>query len=427
MSSAIIKLDQVTKEFRLGQGIRLGDSLKRTFQRLQGRPVEDRRNFRAVEDVNLEIGAGEIVGIVGHNGAGKSTLLKLISRIIVPTYGKVRVRGRVSPLIEVGAGLIQDMTGRENIFLNGSILGMTKSEIRRKFDEIVEFAELAEFIDTPLKKYSSGMQIRLGFSVATSVESEVLLIDEVLAVGDVAFQRKCLDRVDRMISKGDRTILIVGHNIRQIERMCNRVVMLERGHVKMDGEPTDVCGAFLNATQARVNAQEVKRIGTVSAEVVTGHLHVGQVDVRAVQQRELSRGLSGAVEVDIDFEALESLEDIEIVLGIHTPDLLYLTEMTSMDRGFRPSFLPGNHRLCCRFDQINLRPGAYGIGLSVYDRGGRCLWRGNGLHPFVIEQSSPGAYSSLTRGMVDTPCAWSLEAPAQGAVSAVERRARVEN
>ena len=172
-----------------------------------------------------------MVGIIGHNGAGKSTLLKMLARISTPTSGSVKVNGRISPLIEVGAGFVPDFTGRENVYLNASILGMKKKEIDRKFDEIVDFAEMAEFIDTPVKRYSSGMQVKLAFAVATSVESEILIVDEVLAVGDLAFQRKCIDRMDTLIRRDGRTVLVVSHNIRQIERLCSRALLLDHGRL----------------------------------------------------------------------------------------------------------------------------------------------------------------------------------------------------
>ena len=192
--------------------------------------------FKALDDVSFTVEEGEVVGIIGHNGAGKSTLLKLLSRITVPTSGRVAVKGKVAPLIEVGAGLIGEMTGRENIYLNGAILGMSQRELRKKFDEIVAFAELERFIDTPLKRYSSGMQVRLGFAVATSVEADVLIVDEVLAVGDMAFQRKCFDRMERLIKGMGKTVLLVSHNIRQVERMSTRAMLLSGGRIAAMGD-----------------------------------------------------------------------------------------------------------------------------------------------------------------------------------------------
>src|SRR4051812_34573388 len=181
---AIIELRNVTKQFKLGQGRSLRESLVAGFARLAGRASSAPKEFYALQDLNLSIEPGEVVGIIGHNGAGKSTMLKVLAGISTPTHGSVAVRGRVAPLIEIGAGLVAELTGRENIYLNGTILGMRRAEIRRKFDEIIAFAELEGFIDTPVKRYSSGMQMRLGFAIATAVDADILIIDEVLAVGD---------------------------------------------------------------------------------------------------------------------------------------------------------------------------------------------------------------------------------------------------
>ena len=226
-----IEISHVTKEYRLGALQSLKQTMLNTGARLLGRQVEEPPLFKALDDVSFSIEPGEVVGIIGHNGAGKSTLLKMLSRISTPTSGSVKVNGRVAPLIEVGAGFVGDFTGRENVYLNGAILGMPKKEIDRKFDEIVDFAEMADFIDTPVKRYSSGMQVKLAFAVATSIESEILIVDEVLAVGDLAFQRKCFERMERLIKYEGRTVLLVSHNIRQVERISNRVIMLDHGRV----------------------------------------------------------------------------------------------------------------------------------------------------------------------------------------------------
>ena len=200
MTTPAIEVSHLTKGYRLGALQSLKDTALNAGRRLLGRPVAERPMFKALDDVSFRIEPGEVVGIIGHNGAGKSTLLKMLARISTPTSGTVTVNGRIAPLIEVGAGFVPDFTGRENVYLNASILGMSKVEIDRKFDEIVDFAEMAEFIDTPVKRYSSGMQVKLAFAVATSIEAEILIVDEVLAVGDLAFQRKCFDRMEDTVS-----------------------------------------------------------------------------------------------------------------------------------------------------------------------------------------------------------------------------------
>ena len=209
-------------------------------------PASSFEDFWALRDVNLEIKQGEVVGIIGRNGAGKSTLLKILSRITEPTKGRIHLRGRVSSLLEVGTGFHPELTGRENIFLNGAILGMTRLEIKRKFDEIVAFAGLEKFLDTPVKRYSSGMYVRLAFAVAAHLEPEILIVDEVLAVGDGEFQKKCLDKMDN-VGRSGRTILFVSHNIQAITRLCNRSILMAQGQIRMDGPSDQVANVYANS------------------------------------------------------------------------------------------------------------------------------------------------------------------------------------
>ncbi len=218
------------------------DSLKEYFIKLTKKQLvyED---FTALEQVSVDIQKGEVFGIVGYNGSGKSTLLKTISGILKPTSGTIKVHGSIAPLIELGAGFDLNLTARENIFLNGSVLGFSKQLIENKFDEIVEFSELREFLDVPMKNYSSGMVARIGFAVATMVKPEILIVDEILAVGDYLFQQKCEKRINDLMA-GGTTVLIVSHALEQIRRLCNRVMWLEKGHVKMIGETQAVCDAY---------------------------------------------------------------------------------------------------------------------------------------------------------------------------------------
>jgi lipopolysaccharide transport system ATP-binding protein len=212
----------------------LMDWLHKPLGWLRGTENQAEQDFWALDDVTFHINKGEVVGIIGHNGAGKSTLLKILSRITKPTRGEVRLRGRVGSLLEVGTGFHPELTGRENIFLNGAILGMRNQEIQKKFDQIVEFAEIAQFLDTPVKRYSSGMYVRLAFAVAAHLEPEILIVDEVLAVGDLAFQRKCMGRM-REVGRSGSTILFVSHNMPAVESLCTRAILLDHGKVAMDG------------------------------------------------------------------------------------------------------------------------------------------------------------------------------------------------
>ncbi|WP_054741983.1 ABC transporter ATP-binding protein [Cellulosilyticum ruminicola] len=240
MDDFIIKLEHVGMHYR--KTTQKVDSFKEYFiKRLRKQIAYE--EFIALNDINLTIGKGEVVGFVGLNGAGKSTLLKLISGVQKPTVGKVTVKGKVSPLLELGAGFDNDLTGRENIKLNGLILGYSKEFIKEKTDEIIEFAELKDFIDTPIKNYSSGMRARLGFAIATVVTPQILIVDEVLSVGDGRFKKKSEQRMVELI-KSDATVLFVSHSLAQIRRLCTKVVWLEKGQIKMVGPTKEVCDAY---------------------------------------------------------------------------------------------------------------------------------------------------------------------------------------
>jgi lipopolysaccharide transport system ATP-binding protein len=236
MSRPIIEVRNLSKVYQLGT---IGaTSLKEEFNRLWNKAhgQQELRNegeFWALKDVSFEVHPGDVLGIIGRNGAGKSTLLKILSRITQQTTGEITLRGRVASLLEVGTGFHPDLTGRENVFLNGAILGMTKTEIRRKLDEIVAFAEIERFVDTPVKRYSSGMYVRLAFAVAAHLEPEILIVDEVLAVGDVEFQKKCLGKMESISNKEGRTLLFVSHNVRAVQGLCKTGMVLESGRVKL--------------------------------------------------------------------------------------------------------------------------------------------------------------------------------------------------
>lgn len=252
----------------------LMDSLSAPFRRLkrlQGDRSEE-ETFWALTDVSFEIMPGEVVGIVGRNGAGKSTLLKILSRITDPTGGRVEIRGRVSSLLEVGTGFHPELTGRENIFLNGAILGMSHQEIRRKFDAIVSFAEIEKFLDTPVKRYSSGMYVRLAFAVAAHLEPEILIVDEVLAVGDAAFQKKCLGKM-KDVGKEGRTVLFVSHNMGAVKTLCNRAICLKQGQVVKDDKVDAVVQYYLDADSPDVPCYEAKH---TSEKPYVKRIHVSQ-------------------------------------------------------------------------------------------------------------------------------------------------------
>lgn len=245
MSAIAIKVENLSKQYQINGAQRrhdtlrdqLVDSVKTVFSRT-GRSRQKMKSFWALNDISLEIEQGQIVGIIGHNGAGKSTLLKILSQITTPTRGRAEIFGRVGSLLEVGTGFHPELTGRENIFLNGAIIGMTRAEINRHFDEIVDFAEVEEFIDMPVKRYSSGMYVRLAFAVSAHLKPDILMIDEVLSVGDLQFQRKCMAYAEEL-RKSNSTILFVSHNMFAVKSMCNRVIFLSDGRIRFDGAPAD--------------------------------------------------------------------------------------------------------------------------------------------------------------------------------------------
>ncbi|MGI9155914.1 MAG: ABC transporter ATP-binding protein [Marmoricola sp.] len=259
MSVDAIRTEHLAKDFQIGVRGYGHDTLRERITQLAGAPVRRLRGqtgpsrpagatLHALEDVSLRIGQGEVVGIIGNNGAGKSTLLKVLSRITEPTSGWAEITGRVGSLLEVGTGFHPELTGRENIFLNGAILGMRRAEIKRQFDEIVAFADIEQFLDTPVKRYSSGMYVRLAFSVAAHMQTEVLIVDEVLAVGDAAFQRKCLGRMGEVAREG-RTVLFVSHNMAVIQALCRRGVLLQAGSVAADGPVDEAVAHYLRGLE----------------------------------------------------------------------------------------------------------------------------------------------------------------------------------
>ena len=275
-----IKAERLSKLYRLGVKDEANDSLASAMMGFLKSPIANYRKYRslydfrdfdasdpnalekmpenllwAVRDVSFEIGRGEVVGIIGQNGAGKSTLLKILSRITSPTIGHAEIRGRVSSLLEVGTGFHQELTGRENVYLNGTILGMRKAEVDHVFDDIVEFSGVERFLDTPVKRYSSGMKVRLAFAVAAHLQPEILIVDEVLSVGDAEFQRKCIGKMESIGEQG-RTILFVSHNMSAVTRMCNRVLLLQNGQITMDGTAQEVVNAYLKGDKGRSSTRQ---------------------------------------------------------------------------------------------------------------------------------------------------------------------------
>jgi lipopolysaccharide transport system ATP-binding protein len=360
MSNVALTVEDLGKRYRVaGQRIAYGslretmvDAMQAPLRRMRTRGVYRPELFWALQNVDFEVGWGEVLGIVGANGAGKSTLLKILSRVTYPTAGRAEVRGRVCALLEVGTGFHNELTGRENIFLNGAVLGMPRAEIRRKFDAIVDFAGLEAFLDTPVKRYSTGMFMRLAFSVAAHLEPEILVVDEVLAVGDAAFQKKCLSKMGS-VSREGRTILFVSHNMPAIQALCHRAMRLHKGRVVDEGPPAAVVQRYLaSEVQPTGGALEQRRdrSGDGSARIVS-------IDVDSAESDGVIRPGS-RLRVRLGYRSDQPLRRPQFLVTIvdHLDAGLFLlhNEFT----GGLPETLPPEGVVICETDAINVTPGS---------------------------------------------------------------------
>lgn len=293
--------------------------------------------FWALQDVSFEVKQGEMVGIIGRNGAGKSTLLKMLSRITEPTHGRIEIDGRVAALLEVGTGFHGELTGRENIYLNGTILGMKRAEITRKFDEIVAFAEVEQFIDTPVKRYSSGMAMRLGFSVAAHLESEILIVDEVLAVGDATFQKKCLGKMEGVAKEG-RTIFFVSHNMPSVTRLCQRVILLGEGKLCRDGLSHEIVKAYLHSEFSTMSSREwTDPLRAPSGEVVRLRaVRVRTEDGQCTENVDIRK----PVGIEMEYEVLQPGYKMRSAFSLYNEDGVRLFDSVDLDPKWRGRVRP---------------------------------------------------------------------------------------
>ena len=414
----IIEVSHVTKEFRLGQLYSARQALRRSLAKLRGRALEHSTPFKALDDVDFKVEPGEVLGIIGHNGAGKSTLLKLLAGITSATRGTLTVRGRVAPLIEVGAGLVPDLTGRENVFLNAAILGMKRGEIRRQFDDIVAFAELADFIDTPVKRYSSGMQMRLGFAIASSVPSEILIVDEVLAVGDLSFQQKCFERMEQIIRRQGRTVLMVSHNIRQVEQLATRVLLLDHGRVVMDGRPATVTSAFFDLVAKQTTTRSLS--GTERAVAATDELVVEELQLLDAGNRPTkSICYLDPCRMRIRFRVLRPLRRICFFVGVRTSDFVGATSNETFPEP--RDFAPGVYTLTLDVHRMPLLPGAYSFHIWIGSAEGVTKFDLDQMQPFQITSTDYSVMRQQGVGLIQLEVSWNLDA---SSVSNIERTRR---
>jgi lipopolysaccharide transport system ATP-binding protein len=363
MSTVVIHGEGLGKSYHRGalqQSTLLRDHLSRMLKSplsVFRRPKDE--TFWALEDVSLEVREGEVLGLIGRNGAGKTTLLKILSRITKPTTGWAEIHGRVGSLLEVGTGFHPELTGRENTFLSGAILGMSKREITRKFDEIVAFAELEKFIDTPVKHYSSGMYVRLAFAVAAHLEPEILLVDEVLAVGDINFQKKCLGKMGD-VARAGRTVVLVSHQLNQIRRLCHRTLWIDGGMIREAGPTADVVGAYEANARASETNNDI-RTNECRAQFLRWEILGARKDQPNVLDWD------GEVRLKFVVRVNESLSNIHhgIALYNRSREVVWGNAVEGL------SLEPGVHEMICTLPSLPLRPGVYTWRVSFYDKGER--------------------------------------------------------
>ncbi|TRZ50667.1 ABC transporter ATP-binding protein [bacterium] len=401
MDNIAIRTDNLSKLYRIGAR---QEPYKTLRESLMGAMAAPFRKFRhpgvvgrnndliwALKDVSFEIRAGEVVGIIGRNGAGKSTLLKILSRITSPTEGSAEIRGRVGSLLEVGTGFHPELTGRENIFLNGAILGMFRAETQRKFDDIVAFAEVEKFIDTPVKYYSSGMYVRLAFAVAAHMETEILLVDEVLAVGDAAFQEKCLGAMKKTAASG-RTVLFVSHNMTSIQHLCTRAILLQEGRVALDGYPTEVIGDYLSGVPKGHSVS----IADWPDRKTSGEAHLVKFEITDEQGR-LTNSIPVGGGVRFTFHAEFSQPLTDPCFGVIVQSALGepILNLQSIHDGLRLGRVDGSVTVHMAIETVGLYPGRYFLSPWIMDAA--CLYDIDfvKLCSTLEVEPAPGPYGDL--------------------------------
>ncbi len=386
MSNIAIRAEELSKRYRIGEREQQYKTLRETLTKAIAKPfhrltsIRDRSSLAsahqhintkehiwALKEVTFEVQHGEAVGIIGRNGAGKSTLLKILSRITKPTTGYARTRGRVGSLLEVGTGFHPELTGRENIYLNGAILGMRRTEIRRKFDQIVAFAEMEKFIDTPVKRYSSGMYMRLAFAVAAHLEPEILIIDEVLAVGDVAFQKKCLGKMDDVTREG-RTVLFVSHNMDVIQQLCPHCIMLDRGQLIAQGDSASVITNYLSSYSYRTTPNQWIDVSRLERTGGTGEARFVEIQYSSGNQIAGFHPYSnGPLEflLTIDSDKSRSVGSLAVFISSQLGTKLINADTVLYGQVIK--LRKGSNQVRLRIENLHLNPGVYRVGVWLAD------------------------------------------------------------
>jgi ABC-type polysaccharide/polyol phosphate transport system ATPase subunit len=407
----MIIVEKLSKQYRIGhiRSTTLPETLMNLATLAFLRKKTQEETIWALRDISLSIEPGETVGIIGRNGAGKSTLLKILSKITYPTSGTLKVGGRVAAMLEVGTGFHQELTGRENIYLNGSILGMTKKEVDRKLDAIIEFSGVEKFIDTPIKRYSSGMRLRLGFAVAAHLEAEILIVDEVLAVGDAAFQRKCLNTMENLRERA-RTVLFVSHNLAAVENLCRRCVWIDAGRVHMDGESRRVIEAYMQSMVGQTDAGDLDKV-----ENRRGN---GKIRFRAVEflssEGDVQRVVRAGDPVVMRFHYLASQPVYHPSLGfrMYTDMGTLITDTSTWHHSVDIPVLEGEGHIDLAIECLNLLPAKYTLSLWATDDSGMVVYD-NVEHGITLEVETANIYGSgkdidSRSGIVFFPQKWNL-------------------
>jgi lipopolysaccharide transport system ATP-binding protein len=388
---------------------RLIDMVKRPF----GRKSEP-ESIWALRDVSFDAGEGEVIGIIGRNGAGKSTLLKILSKITYPTAGEVKVNGRVASLLEVGTGFHDELTGRENIFLNGSILGMRKQEVEERFDAIVDFSGVEQFLDTPIKRYSSGMRLRLGFAVAAHLEPDVLIVDEVLAVGDAGFQKKCIKAMEGL-RQGGRTVLFVSHNLAAVENLCSRGIWIDAGKVRMDGNTREVIASYMMSfAGAQDSGAELSR---AADRLGTGEIRYTRLEYLSPDGTPCGFTRSGdPLVLRFYYHAEKVIRDPSFGLRLYTDMGTLVTETNHLLHGIHiPVVQPGDRHIELEIDSLNLNPGRYTLSLWITGTdGGKPIYDGDVRAILEVEAADvykSGRMLDARAGLVYFPQRWRVLQP----------------
>ncbi len=375
MDELAIKIEHVSKQYRLGAigGGTLQADLQSWWARKRGKEdpnskigartdIKVGEKFLALDDINLEVKKGEALGIIGHNGAGKSTLLKLLSRVTAPTTGKISYDGRITSMLEVGTGFHRELTGRENIYMNGAILGMTKKEIDAKIEQIIDFSEVREFIDTPVKRYSSGMYVKLAFSVAAHLDSEIMIMDEVLAVGDMAFQKKCLTKMREAADKEGRTVLYVSHNMNTIRQLCDRCIVLEQGRIIFDGDVEEAISLYLGAVQIQLsNLYNLD----CRERALSNHGSVCKLTAFELSgKKEAEYKMGERLPFTLSVRSVQRLSDVCVRMMVYYNDAVPVAMASTVSGAL--NFFAGVTKVQGELDISHFAPGDYWIKLAVY-------------------------------------------------------------